>query len=215
MALQEQRFTLNKLKSRIDVIKSLAVRNRRQIRTLKFFEHKDASENPIVAVDFDDSGWQTITPPAYWGKWNTNYTFRTRFTVPSGWDKLGQVALEFNLGYVQKRLDFCHPESLLYIDGSPFAAADKFHNTVYLPKQFCDGKEHQLAMHVYTGKWGYFDSVPEFNLYMEGCSVVIIDKPTKDLLAAIRVGLESADTIVQKVRREVESSKPLIRLLKF
>jgi alpha-mannosidase len=195
MALHEQRFTLNKLKSRIKIIESQVVRNRQPIGQLRFFEHKDALENPFVAVDFDDGGWQTITPPAYWGKWNSNYTFRTRFAVPAGWDKFGRVALEFNLGYVQKRLDFCHPELLLYIDGKPFAASDRYHNTVYLPKQFCDGKEHLLAMHTYTGKWGYFDSGPDFKLFMEGCSVVVVDKPTKDLLAAVRVGLESAETL--------------------
>jgi alpha-mannosidase len=195
MALHEQRFTLNKLKSRIKVIESQIIRNRQPMEALKCFEHKDASENPFIAVDFDDSKWQVITPPVYWGKWNTNFTMRTKFTIPAGWNKLGQVAMEFNLGYVQSGLDFCHPETLLYIDGKPFAAADRYHNTVYLPEQCCDGREHLLAMHVYAGKWGYFDNAPDFKLFMENCSIVVIDKPSKDLLAAVRVRLESAETL--------------------
>lgn len=197
MALHEQRFTLNKLKSRIKIIESQIIRNRQPMETLKFFEHKDASENPLIAVDVDDSKWQVITLPMYWGKWNTNYTLRTKFTVPVGWNNLGQVAMNFNLGYVpqQKRLDFCHPEALLYIDGKPFGASDRYHNTVYLPNQYCDGREHQLAMHVYVGKWGYFDNAPDFKLFVEDCSVVVIDKPSQDLLATVRVGLESAETL--------------------
>jgi len=198
MGLQEQRFTLSKLKSRLKVIESQIVRSRQPIGGIKFYEHKDASENPLTAVDFDDSNWQTISPPAYWGKWNTNYTFRTKFIVPQVWDKLGQVALEFKLGYVQKGLDFCHPESLVYIDGKPFAAADRYHNIVYLPNQFCDGKEHLLALHAYSGKWGHFDSAPGFKLFMEGCSVAIIDKSVKDFLAAVRVAVESADALSEE-----------------
>lgn len=195
MSLHEKKFTLNKLKSRLKVIESQVVRDRQPMGPFKYFEHEDASENPFVAVDFNDSDWQVITPPAYWGRWNANFTLRTRFIVPSGWDKFGQVAFEFNLGHTHKRLDFCHPEALLYIDGKPSATADRYHNTVYLPKQFCDGKEHLLAMHVYAGKWGYFDSIPEFKLYMESCSIVIIDKPVKDLLAAVRVAVEAADRL--------------------
>ncbi|MGA2916269.1 MAG: hypothetical protein ABSE89_09620 [Sedimentisphaerales bacterium] len=71
MALHEQRFTLNKLKSRLKVIESQVVRSLQLIGQFRFFEHKDASENPFVAVDFDDSGWQTITPPAYWREYKT------------------------------------------------------------------------------------------------------------------------------------------------
>ncbi|MEN6385711.1 MAG: hypothetical protein ABFD79_11005 [Phycisphaerales bacterium] len=195
MALHEQRFTLKKLKSRINIIDSQIVRSRLPIVAFKCFEHKDASEDPFVEADFDDSNWKTITPPAYWGKWDTNFTFRTKFTVPDGWEKLGQIALQFKLGSIPGRLNFCHPEALLYIDGKSFAAADKFHTTVSLPKQFCDGKEHLLAMHIYTGKWGWFGGAPDFNLFMEGCWVAVIDKSARDLLAVVRVALESAETL--------------------
>ncbi|HBG28098.1 MAG: alpha-mannosidase [Planctomycetes bacterium GWF2_41_51] len=195
MALHEQRFTLGKLKSRIKIIESHLIRDSHSIKSFKVFEHKDATENPLIAAGIDDSNWQTITPPAYWGRWNSNYTFRTKFIVPENYEKLGQIALQFKLGSIHGRLDFCHPEALVFIDGKSFAAADKFHTKVFLPKQFCDGREHQLALHIYTGKWGQFDAPIDIKLFMEDCSIVVIDKRAEDFLAAARVAVESADAL--------------------
>jgi alpha-mannosidase len=195
MGFHEQRFTLKKIKGRLELIESQIVRNSRQIESIKIFEHKNASENPLTAINIDDSNWQQITPPAYWGKWNTNYTIRTKFIVPDEWQKFGRIALQFKLGSIEGKLDFCHPEALVHIDGKPIAAADKFHNIIYLPEQYCDGKEHQLALHVYTGKWGHFSSPIEIKLFMLGIFVIVVDKVVSNYLAACRVAVESADVI--------------------
>jgi alpha-mannosidase len=195
MGLHEQRFTLKKVKSRLGIIESQLIRKSISIESFKFYEHKNAAENPLVALDADDSDWQTIKPPAYWGRWNSNYTFRTKFTVPKDFEKNGIAGLQFQLGAIQGKLDFCHPEALVYIDGKPFAAADKFHKIVFLPNEYCDGNEHLLALHLYTGKWGKFDSQTDIKLFMEGCWIVAIDRETKDFLAAARIAVETAETL--------------------
>jgi hypothetical protein len=107
MAMHGKRFTLNKIKSRLKIIESQVIRDRQPIGQFRCFEHKDASENPFVAAGFDDSNWQAINPPAYWGKWNANFTLRTRFTVPDGWENSsGLLPMEVSL-----RPDFSNLQS--------------------------------------------------------------------------------------------------------
>jgi alpha-mannosidase len=114
-------------------------------------------EAPPVGLDVDDSQWETIPPNSYWGTWVTDFALRTRFQVPAEWDADRPVALYLPMGEAG---DFSHPEVLAYIDGEPYAAADRHHHEILLSGRWRDGKPHLLALHGWTGLGGYESQKP-------------------------------------------------------
>ena len=183
---QEVQFTLQKIEKRLELITPLSIRQRIPLGALRYFEHKDVSGPELIEPDVDESEWISIEPNTYWGQWNVNFTLRGEFSVPTELSKSGPIGLEFALGQTPG-WDFCHPETLLYIDGEPVSAVDRNHTLVYLPEQFIDGKAHEIALYGYTGRWGVYDKVPPNQLLMETNAVVQIDQPTRDFIATARV----------------------------
>lgn len=204
MSEHKKRFTFEKIKTRYELIKLLAVRHRQDITELKCYELENDRSKPFFSEKDATSECEVLNPPCYWGKWNSDHSMIGRFTIPSEWAGKGRVAIQFDLG-IPSKWDLSHPEALLYVDGIEIAGIDKFHKTVYLPEMFSDGKEHTFMLHLFTGRWGHYEnSVPQYKLFMESCSIVCIDKPAKDYIAAIRVALEAAEVIddekVEKTR---------------
>src|SRR5262249_48597284 len=144
-------------------------------------------EAPPVGADVDDSNWDLIKPKTYWGTWMTDFIMRTTFQVPP--EMKGDIALYLPLG---DSGDFSHPEALAYIDGEPFASADRHHHSILLPARFCDGKPHRLALHGWTGLGGWESGDPDTRLYMRQCQIVQIDQPTRQFVAAARMAVEVA-----------------------
>jgi alpha-mannosidase len=187
-------FTLNKLKSKFSLIEKLTIRKRQSLTSFKYFERNDPIELSNISSAFNDSDWQLLTPPCYWGTWNKNFLLNASFKVPLEFGSRGPVAIEFALGQPE-RWDACHPEALLYIDGNPLAGVDKFHTLIFLPKQYCDNHKHVLALNGFTGRWGCFDKDSQYKLFMSGCNVADIDKDTVDFVAAARVAFQTIDAI--------------------
>jgi alpha-mannosidase len=187
----ERRFTWAKIKKRLALIEPLIYRHEMPIKTFRYREHTGPDEPGLVEPRLDDSQWGSVTPQSHWGKWRTDFTLRTHFRVPLAWMDQGQVGLLLNLGKTPN-WDFCHPEALVYVDGIPVAGCDMYHRLIGLPARACDGDEHVLALHGYTGRWGHFDEAPCMQLFMENCALVQIDEPTQSLIAALRVGLDTA-----------------------
>ena len=146
-------------------------------------------DEPPIGIDIDDSSWEVIKPNTYWGTWITNFILRTHFEVPAEWGKDEPVALFFPLG---QSGDFSHPEALAYIDGQPYASADRHHHEIALPIEWIDGKKHAIALHGWTGLGGWENGDIDTKLYMRECAVVQIDVPTREFIAAARVSLEVA-----------------------
>ena len=188
-----KRLTLIKIESRLRLIEPLIFRNNSPIEPFKYYLHQKKNEKGLISVDFDDSYWPIIETGTYWGQWYSDFTLRTHFTIPDQWQHDLQTALSFNIGNVPGW--FCHPEALVYIDGEQIAAVDKFHQTVYIPDLYRDGKEHHLALDGYTGRWGYYDSVPNNKLLMGQSQVTAIDQATRDFVAAVRVAIGTVNTI--------------------
>ncbi|MEJ2210634.1 MAG: alpha-mannosidase, partial [Anaerolineae bacterium] len=116
------------------------------------------------------------------------FVLRGRFQVPVGWDASAPLALYLPLGHSG---EFCHPEALAYVDGQPFATADRYHREILLPERWCDGRPHHLALHGWTGGAVLVgdqaaDGRP---LWMGTCQVVQIDPDTRAFLALARVAL--------------------------
>jgi alpha-mannosidase len=99
------------------------------------------------------------------------------------------VALYLPLG---ESGDFSHPEALAYIDGQPYASADRHHHEILLPARCRDGQHHRLSLHGWTGLGGWSGGDPHTKLLMRECAVVEIDPTTREFLAAARMALDVA-----------------------
>ncbi|MBN2317409.1 MAG: hypothetical protein JXM79_26030, partial [Sedimentisphaerales bacterium] len=190
----ERRLTLAKIRKRLALIEPLQYRRREGIGAFRYMEHADASEPGQVGTEIDDSRWPSVEPQTYWGRWNTTFTMRSRFRVPREWTDRGTVGLLLNIGEIHN-WDFCHPESLVYIDGQPIAGCDKYHHLIHLSPEHCDGNEHILALHGYTGRWGYFEDPPAMKLFMQKSEIVQIDRATRSFIATARVAMETAEVL--------------------
>lgn len=188
----EVRFTLQKIEKRLALIEPLVYRESAPMGSFRFTALQGPLDEPPVAVDIDDSSWEVIEPETYWASWLVDFTLRTSFTVPSGW-KDEEVALYLPIG---DSGDFSHPETLAYIDGEAYAACDRHHNEIMLPKKWCDGRSHVLALHGWTGLGGEFRPVSEkTRLFMRPCSVVVIDRTLRDFIALARVAVGTVKTL--------------------
>ncbi len=180
------RWTSRKIAARLGEIESLAYLQHLPIPPFRFIELDGPATQAPVERDVDDSTWIEIPPHSYWGFPRTNFVLRTMFSVPTSWVGAGPIALFLPIGEAGS---FSHPEALAYIDGKPFAACDRHHQEIILPKQFCDGQEHTLALHGWTGIGGLSEEEMTNKLKMSPCQVVQIHQPTRDFIALVRVAL--------------------------
>ena len=180
-----QRWTLDKIRARLELIAPLVYARAVELPAFRYLRLDGPLAAPPVAPQVNDSGWATIRPHDYWGAWMSDFVLRTTFTVPAGWDTSAPIALFLPLGEAG---DFSHPEALAYIDGAPYAAADRHHQEILLRPEWADGRTHTLALHGWTGLGGFANGDPFTRLYMRPCQVVQIHQPTRDFIALARGG---------------------------
>ncbi|HVU11729.1 MAG TPA: glycoside hydrolase family 38 C-terminal domain-containing protein [Phototrophicaceae bacterium] len=188
--LHQMRLTIEKMERRLELIAPLVYRRRAAIPAFRLKELTRPEDNP--PVNDDPSGWPIIEPQSYWGRRDLNFLLSGSFSVPTDFDKSAKVALYLPLG---ESGDFSHPDTLVYIDGEPYAAADRHHQEVVLPDRWRDGTTHRLALHGWTGLLAWTIADPGTKLFMRECQVVQLDQPTRDLLVAAQVALETAREI--------------------
>ncbi len=185
-------WTPQKIKQRIQLIEPLVYRHHYPLPPFRYKTLSGPLENPPVDTKTDDSEWEIIEPESYWGTWKTNFVLRTHFQTPSGWEADSPVALYLPLGEAG---DFSHPESLAFVDGQPYASADRHHHEILLPSQWKDGQPHLLALHGWTGMGGEVIHDRKTKLYMRACALVQIDPPTRAFVATARVALDVANQL--------------------
>ena len=195
------RWTPQKLARRLQLIEQLDYRQRHSITPFKYMELSSPDDAPPIDPYLNDSDWETIEYNTYWGKWLTDFALRTTFDVPGDWGD-SQVSLYLPLGVAG---DFSHPETLAYIDGKPYASADRHHHEILLPDSVKDGQTHHLALHGWTGLGGWGSGNPHTQLFMKECSVVRIDQPTREFIAMVRVSLD--------VAKQLDDNSPVKGLL--
>ncbi|KAA3663524.1 MAG: alpha-mannosidase [Chloroflexi bacterium] len=186
------RWTSKKIAQRIELIEPFVYRQRLWLEDFRYKTLSGPEVDPPVALDEDDSDWETITPNTYWGSWKTDFVMRTTFLVPSDWSADKPVALFLPLGDAK---DFSHPETLVYVDSEAFGACDRHHQEILLKREWCNGRSHQLTLHGWTGQGGVFKVERAAKLFMRPCAVVQIDQPTRDFIATTRVALGIADQL--------------------
>ncbi len=184
--LHQIRWTSQKLQRRISFLETQIYKQRQIIKPFRCRYLKDSRDAPPVDPGLDDSTWDLIRPHEYWAAPRQNFILRTRFAAL---ESPLPTALFMPIGISG---DFSHPEALVYIDGEPLAACDRHHQEILLPARYCDGKEHALALHGWSGIGGSTVGNPNNRLQMSRCEIVQIDEPTRDFVALARVTLEIA-----------------------
>ena len=116
------RWTQLKITQRLTLIAPLVYRRCHPLPDFRYAVLPNPLDTPSVGQDVEDSKWETIPPNTYWGTWLTDFVLRTIFEIPAHWDAEVPVALYLPLGEAG---DFSHPETLAYIDGQAYAAADR------------------------------------------------------------------------------------------
>jgi alpha-mannosidase len=186
------RWTAKKIAQRLRLIEPLVYRQQHLIPPFRYTTLPGPEAAPPVGTAVDDTNWPVIVPHSYWGHWVTDFVLRTTFTVPEAWPADAPVALHLPLGDAG---DFSHPEALLYVDGRSLAACDRHHQEILLPDALRDGRTHQLALHGWTGLGDWLGREPHTQLFMRSCAVVLIDQPTRDFVATVRVALGIANQL--------------------
>jgi alpha-mannosidase len=181
----QMRFTVEKIAQRIRLLAPLVYR---QITPIPPFQLIYLSDDKIPAnlnALSPDATWQTILPGQYWGPIQRSFVMCSTFTAPL--EYAGGAALHLPIGSAE---DFVHPEALIYIDGEPLAAVDRAHQEIALPSRLCDGREHRLILHGWTGYSNHqgHDAL----LLMRQPSVVQIDQALRNFLVTAHAALELA-----------------------
>lgn len=190
----KQRWTPEKIKQRLHLIAPFVYIKRKSLPSFKYRELENPLTPPPTATNVDDSQWTEINPNEYWGSWMQDLIMRTTFSVPEymAASRTQPIALFLPLGDAG---DFSHPECLAYIDGEPYATCDRHHQEILLKPEWCDGKEHTLALHGWTGLGGFANGDAFTKLFMKQCAVVQIHQPTRDFIVSARVALETTSNL--------------------
>ena len=188
----EIRWTSKKIHQRLSLVENLVYRQRQPISAFRYQELDTPLDAPPIQADINDADWDVILPNEYWGLPRINFTLRTSFNAPEEWLDTVPIALYLPIGISG---DFSHPEALAYIDGEAYASADRHHQEIILPKKWCNGKTHTLALHGWTGIGGSTVGDTTKKLQMKTCEIVQIDQATRDFVALTRVVLGIADYI--------------------
>ncbi|MEL6210219.1 MAG: alpha-mannosidase, partial [Pseudomonadota bacterium] len=183
----DRRFTAEKIGKRIALIQGMVHRAALPMAPFRITTLPDARADP--PLDADPGDWPEIPWQSHWGGQDIHYLLASSITVPRGWSGGEQIALHLPMGEAGDI--FTHPEGLLYIDGRPFASADRYHHTIYLPDALADGLSHRIAIHGWTGLTGWPpDPADRRQLFMGTCRIVLIDLATRDFLSLAEVTLD-------------------------
>jgi alpha-mannosidase len=139
----------------------------------------------------EKAGWQEVPAHTYWGGADFHFVLENTFAVPPNFDPDSPAALFLPLGDAG---DFSHPEALAFIDGVPYAGADRHHQEILLAPAHRDGRAHQLTLEGWTGR---LQGGSGAQLLMGDCAVTQIDAPTREFVAAARTALQTADLLAE------------------
>ncbi len=197
------RWTSPKLHQRLDLIRPLVYRQRDRLPEFYYRRLAGPLHAPFGERRVGEDEWQKIAWDQIWGGVDQNFVLRSYFRAPPDWGENSHIALYLPIGIAK---DFSHPEALIYIDGESYAACDRHHQEILLDSRWCDGQEHVLELHGWTGGTAdlRFDYTGEpqqtapVPLVMRPCQLVCIDQPTREFSALARVALAVADAISEQ-----------------
>jgi alpha-mannosidase len=185
-------FTIEKISRRLELVLPRVYQQQELLPAFQYTELADSSEP--FPPDPEGLQWTEIPPHSYWGRWETSFVLKTTFTIPAEWNPSLPTALYLPLGEAG---DFSHPEALVYIDGTSYAACDRHHQEIHLKPDWADGKPHTLLLHGWTGLGGWRGNGAQTQLYMRPCSIVQIHEPLRKLTILARIALDTARNLAE------------------
>lgn len=201
--IHHMRFTAQKIAHRLALIETRLFRKQIDLPPFRYLALPRDFDPPYFdKIDwldhFNPAEWEIIRPNQEWGEWKTNFLLQSSFCAPAEWadaqcsDDPRPAALYLPLGEAG---DFCHPEALVYIDGHPYAACDRYHQQIFLPGDVLDGYEHSLILHGWTGLGGDVLNPTSRRLLMQPCQVVQIDQGLSDFISTAHLMLATAEKL--------------------
>ena len=146
--MHQARLTLEKISARLQFLSKTVYRQSHPLAPFKFH----ASSQPLVEIDVDDRDWEVIKPGSYWGALRQEFTLRTNFALPKGWEQPIALFLPLGTSKSLEALAFLYgPETMAYLDGTAYRGVGPNHQELPLPDHVLDGNVHQLALHGWTG----------------------------------------------------------------
>lgn len=182
------RFTSEKIKKRIDLIRSLIFQNRHPIDEFHYEKLEHAMAETGTGQDMGHVAWDS-----YWIGQDTHFALTSTITLPTGYSN---PALYLPLGVAGDI--FTHPEALLHIDGKAIASADRHHQLIPLEPALADGLQHELFLKGWTGLSGWPpDPENPTRLQIRPCFVVDVDTTLQSFVTLADVTLEVALTLTE------------------
>jgi len=188
----QQRWTIDKIKSRLQTILPMIYQSSSLIDNFWYKELSDPLTKPELIPDL--STYIEIQPNSYWGNWQTNFLFFTTFKTPTEWESKQPVALFLPLGVAG---DFSHPETLAYIDGKPYAAVDRHHQEIILKPEWLDYQSHTLLLHGWTGLGDIAAGENTVKLHIGQSRLVLIHEKTREFCSLARVTLSTIENLTE------------------
>lgn len=180
------RWTIQKIDKYLQLIEPYVYRSKIDLDPFRYFKIDGSSIHPPELNELDINEGLLVPENSFWGEADTNFILQTTFQAPPDWQ---HTALYLPIGSAG---DFSHPEALVYIDSTPYAAVDRHHQEVILPGSISRNTEHTLTLYGWTGSLSN-RQLPA--LAMGNCSLVEIDQPTRDFLALARIALGIAEQL--------------------
>lgn len=190
----ENRWTTEKIRTYLDAIRPMVFRRSVDcsVFRLRILESEDAA--PFAG---DGSEGRELPVGTLWGLPRMTFVLSSSFRVPEDWKQ--PAVLHIPLGDAGS---FNHPEALAYVDGEPWSSIDRFHHEIPIDESWCDGEEHCLDLHGWTGGvdqppiWSRVDPDAETGfLQMKPCRVVEIHQETRDLVSVFSAALGVVKTL--------------------
>ncbi|MCU0509501.1 MAG: alpha-mannosidase, partial [Anaerolineae bacterium] len=144
------------------------------------------------AVDFDDSPWRDFALGDAWGGYDVVAWFRARVPIPESWEapprsgaaRQRKLALRFLVGPREEGNSTA--ETLLYVNGEPLQAIDRWHEEAWLPPETCASGELSLALRAWSGVL----QVPPVR-HFRRAELVLIDERAERLAHVTRAILQA------------------------
>ncbi len=182
--------TAIKIKNRVKTITPLVYRKKIDLAEFKYKKLNDCKKTNLIDANINDDNWGKLAYNELWGEKDLHFVLRNHFQVPKDFGK--NVVLYLPIANQQHQLE---PETLLYINGKAVAGNDGNHKEILLPKNYCDNKEHTIALAGWTCCPDFDDIRGHQKMFMARCALAEIDLATRELVTMANVTLDTIEVI--------------------
>jgi alpha-mannosidase len=142
-------FTIEKIEKYLGELKQYIYKETQDIPEFRYKEWDfGAEDRDAYKTNFDDGNWEKFLTGSTWGGYDKTAWFRTTVKIPKEW-KNERLVLHFLVG--PRDGGESTAESLLYVNGTPLQGIDVWHEEAWLPPEFLENDEIQIAIKAWSG----------------------------------------------------------------